>query len=407
MKIYDINYNGNYVIMSDIHGNYEAFKAIIEDVIDTYGKSIDGFIFLGDYAGDYPNGREVVELMIKLNKKYKCYMVTGNRETGMLKKFYECTKNNFKDGHISIEEAENLTGWSINTSMGAVLVDACKMTKEQIEFLIQMPETLILRNKKQTILLKHKTPLTKEEINLLERESKEFEKKEIILLTGHTHDIHDKKYKNIRHFNPGAVALTDTGFPLAYYGVLNHGKILSKSVVYDYYKAISELEKNSILFEKCGQWGIPLRTSILTGINVTALYANERKRLIEVFQNLNYEYAKKIIESNKELSKKLAKELLQKLTIEERPFSIGRYGNTNPYGEHLEVNIYQSDEKGNINIIPKQIISDDIIPKEKLPIRNNLPIPTELIDEIAMEYINGYLEYAIYGSYHINKNRWR
>ncbi|MEA3409033.1 MAG: metallophosphoesterase family protein, partial [Candidatus Eisenbacteria bacterium] len=48
-----------YAIVSDIHGNYEAFTAVL-DVID--GMDLDGIVCLGDVVGYGANPNEVVEL---------------------------------------------------------------------------------------------------------------------------------------------------------------------------------------------------------------------------------------------------------------------------------------------------------------------------------------------------------
>ena len=48
-----------YAILSDIHGNYEAFTAVL-DVID--GMDVDGIVCLGDVVGYGANPNEVVEL---------------------------------------------------------------------------------------------------------------------------------------------------------------------------------------------------------------------------------------------------------------------------------------------------------------------------------------------------------
>ena len=180
MELHEIDYNSNYIIISDIHGNYESFKAVLMDALMQYGlvddytnssitellnkakNIIKGFIFLGDYVGDYPFGSEIVHLMMKIKKNYEVYAIAGNRETGMAKKFYKATKDYYKDGKIDLKEAERLTGWSLETSMGAPLLDFSRLTKDEIEFLVNLPDTILLENSKQIILLKHQMPLVKE-----------------------------------------------------------------------------------------------------------------------------------------------------------------------------------------------------------------------------------------------------
>ena len=37
MELHEIDYNSNYIIISDIHGNYESFKAVLMDALMQYG----------------------------------------------------------------------------------------------------------------------------------------------------------------------------------------------------------------------------------------------------------------------------------------------------------------------------------------------------------------------------------
>ena len=79
MEIHDIDFNENYVIISDVHGNYVALEAIIEDAITKYGQTIAGFILLGDYSCDFPHGDKVVNILQSLKQKYKLYAIKGKR----------------------------------------------------------------------------------------------------------------------------------------------------------------------------------------------------------------------------------------------------------------------------------------------------------------------------------------
>ena len=37
MESHQIDYNDNYVIIADVHGNYDALRAIIIDALNTFG----------------------------------------------------------------------------------------------------------------------------------------------------------------------------------------------------------------------------------------------------------------------------------------------------------------------------------------------------------------------------------
>ena len=84
------------VVLGDVHGNYYALESVVNDAIENYGEEIDGFVFAGDYVGDFPDGSKVVELMQKIASKYKTYMIRGNREDGQVIKYLEAQKEGSK-----------------------------------------------------------------------------------------------------------------------------------------------------------------------------------------------------------------------------------------------------------------------------------------------------------------------
>jgi predicted phosphodiesterase len=61
-------------IISDVHGNYPALLAVINDAIEN---KVDSFIFAGDYIFDltYPN--EVTELIKSIDN---AFIIKGNKE---------------------------------------------------------------------------------------------------------------------------------------------------------------------------------------------------------------------------------------------------------------------------------------------------------------------------------------
>ncbi len=63
-----------YAAISDIHGNFHALKAVIDDAKK---HEADKFLFLGDYIGDFPYPNEVVELIEGLSSKE---IIAGNKE---------------------------------------------------------------------------------------------------------------------------------------------------------------------------------------------------------------------------------------------------------------------------------------------------------------------------------------
>ena len=63
--------------MADIHGNYPALRACIDDA---YQMNVQQYIFLGDYLGDLPYVRETMDFLYALSDNYNCIFVKGNKE---------------------------------------------------------------------------------------------------------------------------------------------------------------------------------------------------------------------------------------------------------------------------------------------------------------------------------------
>lgn len=68
-----------YAIVSDIHGNYEALKAVMNDISK---KKVNRIISLGDVVGYGPQPHECIKVMMD----YKIPSVLGNHEAGVILK---------------------------------------------------------------------------------------------------------------------------------------------------------------------------------------------------------------------------------------------------------------------------------------------------------------------------------
>lgn len=53
-------------VFSDIHGNYHAFKECIKIALN---RKVDGFIFLGDYLGEFPYPQRTMKLIYDLSRR--------------------------------------------------------------------------------------------------------------------------------------------------------------------------------------------------------------------------------------------------------------------------------------------------------------------------------------------------
>lgn len=297
------------IVLGDIHGNIEAFNSVIEDVFHKYGKQIDGFIFLGDYCCDFLEGKECLEVMDLLKETFPIYVISGNRETGMVRKYYEAKR------------AGKQVDWSIETTMGPPLLSCERMTEEQLKYLSTLEESKIVSIPgTDAIYLQHKMPIEEEMRKKLK------EKNVKIVLTAHVHESHIGEYGDFTLFNPGSVGLTDTGKVGASYGVMEwknqHWLMQVHTANYNYEAAIHRVLENPILMQKCEHWGELLIASVQYGVNATSMYAAEKTRIAKLYsENPNS----------------------CDFSIGISPFGQNRYGNVGANGEHLTENIILGD----------------------------------------------------------------
>ncbi len=122
-------------ILSDIHSNVEALRAVLHE-IDAL--SVDKILFLGDYIGYYYNANIVLDLI----KSYDKEMIKGNHELFM-KRFLNDEKKSLayqKKYGSGIEYAKKL------------------LSTEQISYLINLPEKRELEIDGLKILMCHGSP---------------------------------------------------------------------------------------------------------------------------------------------------------------------------------------------------------------------------------------------------------
>ncbi len=93
-------------VLSDIHGNIEAFTAVIANLEE---KKPDNVICLGDLVGYGPNPEEVVQEIVALG--YDC--ILGNHETALLKEEGR-RKMNFQARENNISTEKLLSQESLN-----------------------------------------------------------------------------------------------------------------------------------------------------------------------------------------------------------------------------------------------------------------------------------------------------
>jgi predicted phosphodiesterase len=120
-----------YAVISDIHGNIHAFRAVLTDAL-THG--VDKFLLLGDYASNFPYGNDVVDAVRNLQS---CIAIRGNGEdymTGLQgSNPIDLTNEQFKPVY-----------WAYRS-----------LSAENLEYLSDLPESAILTDCGTKIHLRH------------------------------------------------------------------------------------------------------------------------------------------------------------------------------------------------------------------------------------------------------------
>lgn len=228
-------------VISDIHSNYLALNAVLEEFDK---KKIDKIICCGDIIGIGPNPEETVQLLMR--KKEKLIIVTGNHEQylieGLPKEIHEDKRK------MSLEERQNHE-WNHS-----------KLSKESRKFINEMSifENIKIENKKihivhypRNIDNKYKKHIKSPTINECEELFNNIEAD--IFLYGHTHTVNVNNKEHKWYINPGALGCPGST-NIANSGILEikNDKIDYKQlvVVYDVDKVIDEIQKLQFPFYK-------------------------------------------------------------------------------------------------------------------------------------------------------------
>lgn len=222
-----------YLIISDIHGNLSALRAVIKDFQKKYCENrnpIDGIICAGDLIDYGMRSNEVVEYVKQLDIPLVCN-VWGNHENAIMNEDYrhfssergvECAKNTAK--HLTEE-----TKKYIRTRMNS---------QGREELIIDGKRTLVIHGSFKDAMWKALKP---------EDGREEFEKyaEYDLVISGHSHFPHmfeqyftcdnpaTRNKKKTIFINPGSVGQPRNINNRAQYAVIGDGRICMESVEYD------------------------------------------------------------------------------------------------------------------------------------------------------------------------------
>jgi len=173
-------------VISDIHGNYDALVAVLKKAKK---ENVEHILVLGDIVGYYYHPDKILKLL----SEWSFDIIKGNHEnileslidTPSLK---ESIRIKYGSGH---QEAIN------------------KLTKKQLEFLKDLPETKSVQFDEVYLLMSHGSPWSNDYYiypdckneTILKCDSKEHD----FVLIGHSHYAFAIKNKNSILINPGSV----------------------------------------------------------------------------------------------------------------------------------------------------------------------------------------------------------
>lgn len=241
---------GRVALLSDIHGNYPAFRACYSDAL---AQGAESFVFLGDYISDLAEPDKVLDLVYEIRDNFPTVCLRGNRERYML----ECLAGK--------------TAFLPGSKTGSLLYTFERLRKKDLEFIQGLPISDSIRIGDTAMEIAHAVKdddrfyFDTEDGNLPRAFSM---MKGAFLLTGHSHKqyIRTKGSKTI--INPGSV-----GVPRGYgnwtmYALLdvNGGKVncQMRKLPYDIAEVIhTQFESGLAEFGK--YWATGILYDVITG----------------------------------------------------------------------------------------------------------------------------------------------
>ena len=219
-------------VLSDIHGNHIALETCLKYLKK---QKVDAYLFLGDYVGELTGNGKTIDLLRKLSKRKKCYIVRGNKEEYQFEGL-----------------GEDHPEWDAYPSLvGMIRYGREQLSDAQMEFIQSLPQYLITDFEgMEEILLCHGSPnhckqpaYGKDGVN--HEGMQGFPQKYI--LCGHTHRMANYEENGVHYWNPGSVGLPLDGRTQTQFMILHsRGSEWEPEWVtldYDYEAVIEEMQK--------------------------------------------------------------------------------------------------------------------------------------------------------------------
>ena len=241
-------------VIGDIHGNYRAFQACVEDAVSL---GAECFMLLGDYVTDFSYPQRTMDLIYRLQKQYPCYAVRGNRERYLL------------------EHREGKTAFVPGSKTGSLLYTYERLRQRDLDFFAELPSHDRITLGGFSMEIAH---AEKESDSLVfqpgeERMEDIFRSMETgLLLTAHSHLQYIQRRGDQVIVNPGAAGVAMRTVGKCPYALLDISaqevSCLLRQVPMDLEPIIRE-QFDSGLVQEGGYWAIAILNNLLTGKNRT------------------------------------------------------------------------------------------------------------------------------------------
>lgn len=211
-------------IFSDVHGNLEALKTVLNDI---KSKNVDRVVCLGDLVGYGPFPNEVIDIVRNEN----ILNIIGNYDTAVVNNDIKYIQDNPLNREFALS-------WSVKE-----VSDANK------KYLKRLPQDIIIVENGKVIKFVHGSTRAVNEYLLEDtKEAKEVmsELKEDVLVCGHTHLPYIKEYENKILINDGSVGKPKIGIPNITYIILNIEDEVKAEIVeipYNYEETVKAMEE--------------------------------------------------------------------------------------------------------------------------------------------------------------------
>lgn len=196
-------------ILSDIHGNYEAFHTCVQYALK---RNVTNFWFLGDYVGEFGFPQRTMNLLYELNEKYTCTFIRGNKE----------------DYWIDYEGSDHTLWREHDSTTGSLYYTYHNLTDRDLLFFksLKIMQEIKLTDKEKIVIC-HGSPISNKG-KLLPDNEKTYEIMESceadIIFCGHTHIQREFVHNGKKVINPGAVGVPLQSMGKTQFMLLNETK---------------------------------------------------------------------------------------------------------------------------------------------------------------------------------------